>query len=383
VELAQLVHAALIDYPRYLDPETGRRCEVETVLAWLALQRRMMQRYPASITGLDFGRWQHRWVRDFFRGSEVRFRRSANAIMPNETVAVWGRKAGYELAASRRIQPLVTLEDGFIRSVGLGADLTRPLSWVQDDIGIYYDASAPSQLERILQESDFSPELLVRAAALRRAICEAGITKYNLGGKAWTRPPAKHVILVPGQVETDASIRYGASQVRSNIELLQSVRDAHPDSHIVYKAHPDVVAGFRNAGKDEHDARRWCDEIVTDVSLGQMLEGVNALHVLTSLSGFEALLRGIPVTSYGQPFYAGWGLTCDPMLTDAVRQRRTRRLTLDQLVAGALIVYPAYVSRTTNRFTTPERILLELGQWRKRPSTPAWKHLLARLFREP
>jgi capsular polysaccharide export protein len=54
--------------------------------------------------------------------------------------------------------------------------------------------------------------------------------------------------------------------------------------------------------------------------------------------------------------YAGWGLTHDLVpLT-----RRTRRLTFDQLVAGALILYPTYVSRTTGKFTTPERALDEL-----------------------
>jgi capsular polysaccharide export protein len=35
------------------------------------------------------------------------------------------------------------------------------------------------------------------------------------------------------------------------------------------------------------------------------------LHVNSSLAGFEALLRGKPVTVHGVPFYAGWGLTTD------------------------------------------------------------------------
>ncbi|TDV37326.1 capsular polysaccharide export protein [Paraburkholderia caballeronis] len=382
VPFAQLVHAALIDYPRYVDPETGRRCEVETLLAWLALQRRMMQRFAPEVACVGFGGWQRGWVRDFFRGSNVKFHSSGKGVARGQTVAVWGRKRGYEAALQCDPRPLVTLEDGFIRSVGLGADLTRPLSWVQDDLGIYYDARTPSRLERILAETAFPPELLARAAALRNAIREAGITKYNLDGDAWRRPPGRHVILVPGQVETDASIRHGAAGLRENIALLRAVREANPDSHIVYKPHPDVVAGLRDAGRSEDEAMRWCDEVVPRVSLRQMLDSVDAVHVLTSLAGFEALLRDVPVTTYGQPFYAGWGLTGDAMLTDAVRDRRTRRLTLDALVAGALILYPAYVSRTTGRFTTPERVLLELAAWRERPGVPAWRHWLARLFRE-
>ena len=88
---------------------------------------------------------------------------------------------------------------------------------------------------------------------------------------------------------------------------------------------------------------------------------VDELHTLTSLAGFEALLRGKTVVCYGQPFYSGWGLTSD-MIPVA---RRTRQLTLNELVAGALMLYPTYISRTTGRFTTPERALDELLAWRQ------------------
>ena len=47
VPLESLVHAALVDYPRYLDPETGRRCEVERLIEWMGVQRRA--RSPSGI----------------------------------------------------------------------------------------------------------------------------------------------------------------------------------------------------------------------------------------------------------------------------------------------------------------------------------------------
>jgi len=144
--------------------------------------------------------------------------------------------------------------------------------------------------------------------------------------------------------------------------LLQAVREAHPTAHVLYKPHPDVLAGLREKGEGEEEAKRWCDEVVTDVAMGELLSAVDEVHVLTSLAGFEALLRGKPVTCYGQPFYAGWGLTEDR----SAIARRTYRLTLDELVAGALILYPTYVSRTTGRFTTPERALDELLGWREK-----------------
>lgn len=66
-------------------------------------------------------------------------------------------------------------------------------------------------------------------------------------------------------------------------------------------------------------------------------------------------------TCYGRPFYAWRGLTDDRMPL----ARRTRRLTIDELAAGTLILYPTYVSLTTGRFTTPERALDELVEWRQ------------------
>lgn len=386
--LEQLVHAALVDYARYVDPETGRRCEVETVLAWLALQRRMRQRFPPELTALAFSRWKKPFVRDFFGGSAVRFVRRPRGVAPGAVLAVWGRKHDEALATRPAPAAIVRLEDGFIRSVGLGADFVRPLSWVQDDLGIYYDAAVPSRLESLLAGADFPPDLLARAAALRARICEAGITKYNLtGAQAWRRPAdGRRVILVPGQVETDASIRYGTSAIRRNLDLLRAVRAAEPHARVLYKPHPDVRAGLRLAGQGEADAARWCDEIVGEIPFHQLLDEVDEVHVLTSLAGFETLLRGKPVVTYGQPFYAGWGLTRDMALAGDVARRRSRRLTLDQLVAATLILYPSYVSRVTRRYTTPERALQELIEWRiqgmaARPFR--WRRWVARLLRKP
>ena len=44
----------------------------------------------------------------------------------------------------------------------------------------------------------------------------------------------------------------------------------------------------------------------------------------------------------------------------------------------ALILYPTYLSRATGRFTTPERAIDELQEWRERVTRPAgyWSRLL-------
>jgi capsular polysaccharide export protein len=186
-------------------------------------------------------------------------------------------------------------------------------------------------------------------------------------------------VLVAGQVEDDAAVTYGAPGLRTNMALLRAVRVLRPDAWLVYKPHPDVVARLRDAGDGESAARALCDEIVEDATMDLLLRDVTEVHVLTSLAGFEALLRGTRVVTWGCPFYAGWGLTEDrePLA------RRTRRRTLDELVAAALIEYPTYVSRVTNAFTTPERALEELDEWRAaggavRPSWArrAWRRML-------
>lgn len=365
VTLEQLVHAALVAYAHYRDPDSGEVCDAETVLAHLGLQRRQRARFEPQVHAAGFSPWKRPLVRRFVQGSRVHFVRRAEAAPAEATLLVWG--ATPVPAAAREV---VRLEDGFLRSVGLGADLVAPLSWVMDRRGIYYDASRPSDLELLLQHHEFDAALIARAASLRQRIVAGRLSKYNLGGGHWRRPAgAAQVILVPGQVETDAAIALGAPGIRSNLELLCAVRAERPDAYLVYKPHPDVVAGLRRGGAPAPELARLCDQIVTDCAIEELLEAVDEVHVLSSLAGFEALLRARSVVCHGQPFYAGWGLTQDRLPL----ARRTRRLALDELVAGVLLLYPTYVSRRSGRFTSAGRALDELIAWRDRArGSPSW-----------
>lgn len=363
--LPALTLAALADYPRYLDPETGLPCEPERLLDWMGLQRRQRERFAPQLQARGFSRWKRPLVRAFLAGSEVSFQ-PASAPLPASggAVVVWGRT---EVPPEVQ-RPVLRLEDGFLRSVGLGADLVRPLSWVVDTRGIYYDTRQPSGLTELLMDRTFDATLCDRAARLRQAILAAGVTKYNVGGARWCRPAAagsRPVVLVVGQVESDAALRYGAPGVCTNLALVQAARRARPDAWLVYKPHPDVVARLRAQGEGEDSAARHCDEVLPPVAMDALLGAVDAVHVMTSLAGFEALMRGTPVTVWGCPFYAGWGLTDDRQAQPAPR----RPLSLDALVAGVLILYPTYVSRTTGHFCSPEQALAELAAWRRQPAS--------------
>jgi capsular polysaccharide export protein len=377
--LADLVHGALIEGALYIDPHQHRPCTVEELVAAIGLQRRLGGSLPEPIEAFGFTPWKQRVLRRFLPVRRLRFRFPWQRPGPSAAlVAIWGRRAqpGLLRAVERRRLPLLHVEDGFLRSVGLGADLIDPISWVLDRRGIYYDASAPSDLEHQLAHGHWSKAQLERAARLRRRLVEGAITKYNLSAPPWSRPDGvRRVVLVVGQVESDASIRLGAPGLRGNLALLEAVRRAEPDAYLVYKPHPDVVAGLCREGEGETRAARCCDAVLVEASIQQLFTQIDALHVLTSIAGFEALLRGLEVHTWGLPFYAGWGLSHDRLRCE----RRGRVLELDALVHAALIDYPRYVSRHSGLFIEPEQAIEELLAWRAAPPQPL--SLSQRIFR--
>jgi capsular polysaccharide export protein len=373
---------------RYLDPFRNTLTAFEEVLAILADWRRTDEanRRIAVCVGMSF--WKRRRIAEFLRSSAgvPVFRRTAAGALaaarreseaPPRAIAGWASRLpeGLAEAAARQGVPLIRVEDGFIRSVGLGSDFLPPASLVLDSRGMYFDPRVRSDLNVLLCESEFAPALVARATRLAAQLVARGITKYNLAGrgpgiKAGTEagievPAGMRRILVPGQVEDDLSIRHGAGRVRTNLGLLAEVRSANPDAFILYKPHPDVAAGHRIGAVPEAEARRFADAVVRAQSTAALLARVDELHTMTSLAGFEALLRGRRVVVYGRPFYAGWGLTID-----LPPQDRGRRLTLAELVAGVLILYPRYLDPLTGLPCGPEVVIDRLDHpelWRPGP----------------
>jgi len=228
---------------------------------------------------------------------------------------------------------------------------------VLDDLGIYYDPIRPSRLEALIAQSPALPEIAhLRARRLISALCEADISKYNLDLEL-KRPPipaGQPVILVPGQVEDDASIRLGAGEITTNLGLLKATRAANPEAYIIYKPHPDVEAGLRpGIIENAADYANW---IADHAPIMPLIKMSGAVWTLTSLTGFEALLRGKAVTCLGTPFYAGWGLTDD----HSPCPRRREKPSLEGLVHATLIDYPLYLDPKTGNPCAPELLIQRL-----------------------
>lgn len=379
---AQLAAAALILAPVWFDPLRDRLCPVEEVVDQLEARARAFRDDRAGHVATGMRAWKRGAVQGFF-GAERPVRFVADPVRAAQVAAATGRRLiGWAGAVPDGFAGW-RIEDGLVRSRGLGAELVPPLSLVLDDLGIYYDPSRESRLERLIAAPP-PPGGLARAARLRAAIVAAGLTKYNLGGAdaraalaalRAARPDAP-VVLVPGQVEDDASIRLGAGAVRTNRALLAAARAAAPGAILVYKPHPDVEAGLRPGAVPE--AAALADLVADRADPGALLAQADRVWTITSGLGFEALLRGVPVTVLGAPFYAGWGLTDDRGPVPARRRPLPAGEALDRLVHAVLIAYPRCRDPLTGVPCPPELLVERLAEGHT-GRRPAHLRALARL----
>lgn len=344
----------------YASPFDGTPWDMLQAIEQLGDWRRLIERNRAFRAVYGVARWKRVSVDPLLwdgTGPVRHARRLIPGLTVGTPVVAWKSRTAPALLSAIEAAgaAIAELEDGFIRSVGLGANCVPPLSIIADRTGVYFDPNASSDLERLLECGELPPQWVERAGELRRTLVRAGISKYGQGEV--TAPPAVgpgRRILVTGQVEDDRSVLSGGANC-TNLELIAKARALEPDAWIVYKPHPDVEAGHRKGHVPDAEALRYADTIERQTPIGALIEQVDALHVITSLAGFEALLRGKAVTSHGQPFYAGWGLTRD---LGPPNPRRSRRRSLDELIAATLIGYPRYADPVT-RLPCPPEVLVQ------------------------
>lgn len=384
--LETLFYSAYIDYSRYVDPATKQSCDIDTAIDWLVTNRHWQARLEGNLTVYEFSRWKLPFVKAFVNLPRTSLfvkpkPRLKNLLHPDhfkvdyqQPLLVWGLSKRQQV--QKRLQskfaeqptsdrPVVyCMEDGFIRSNGLGATLLAPLSVVIDQQGIYYDATQPSDLETLLCRCDpLTPTQSARVQALQDKLLTQRVSKYNVGIEVgsnnqgaisehmqWmqkAKVTGKPRLLIVGQVEDDLSVQYCGSNIKTNRGLIERVRQDNPDAYLIYKPHPDVEAGLR-AGKVDAECLQQVQAVAHDTAMPDCLAFVDEVHTISSLTGFEALLRDLKVVCYGLPFYAGWGLTTDidtrlvPKADYLLRRKRQTELTLEQLLHCTLIDYPLY-----------------------------------------
>ena len=418
---AQLFAVAMILAPTWYDACRNRLCTFEETLDQLEAETRAFRQDRHGHVALGMRLWKRSRMQQVFgREKPVIFTRSpaaaiASARKTGRPLLIWASKEPTPPTGLPADLQTFRVEDGFLRSRGLGADLIAPLSLVTDDLGIYYDPTRESRLERLVTSPPPAGSI-ARAEALVTTITKRNLTKYNLGGTLPDLPPrdGRRRILVVGQVEDDASIKLGSPVVATNAALLAAARAANPDAVLVYKPHPDVEAGLRagkvapqtppqitsatlprtptaappppsgspSASMPRPDARLapapayapapastsaqtiaptppLADLVAVHADPLALIDACDEVWTMTSLLGFEALLRGKPVTTLGVPFYAGWGLTRDlgpvpdrrRFLPDGSRHQP---IPLMHLAHAALIGYPRYYDPVSRRPCPPE-----------------------------
>ncbi|MBE6430233.1 MULTISPECIES: capsular polysaccharide biosynthesis protein [Campylobacter] len=378
LSIEELFAGAYILYAKYIDAYTGQNTTLKRVLPQInTLKNARLNECKKQKFLFGFSVWKRKFMKPFL-GENLNYISvfSKNPLKSalkagldtNSLVYIWGKKEYLELQkwCDENSVNIIRVEDGFIRSVGLGSDLTRPYSLVFDDVGIYFDTTSPNRLENILNYHKFSSSELEAAKKLKDILIDSKISKYNDDKDGIiSSKNGKKIALVIGQVEDDASVRIGADGMK-NIELLEQAKLNSPNSHIIYKPHPDVVSGNRIGLVDIDQALKYCDEVLEGVSMPTLLDLADEIHTMTSTSGLEAILRGKRVICYGRPFWAGWGLSDDKK----PQPRRYRSLSSDELVAGAYLLYPKYVHPINLKPCNASDLILALQEQRAKLQKP-------------
>ena len=257
----------------------------------------------------------------------------------------WGRKKSGLKAISlahKRETSFVLLEDGFIRSLDLGVNNSPSFSLVEDNIGIYYDATSPSTLENILNTYDFisDKELVQKAKEAIEMIIKNNISKYNHApnlSDGYFKNKNKRVLVI-AQTAGDSSLEYGMIDNYSTEEMIEASLSENPNAEVYVKIHPDVLSGKKKSDINIEDLKNKCKIIEENINPISLLKHFDKVYTKTSQMGFEALLVGCECVCFGMPFYAGWGFTSDK----SICERRKRKLFIEEVFAGAYILYTRY-----------------------------------------
>ncbi|MBF7044466.1 capsular polysaccharide export protein, LipB/KpsS family, partial [Campylobacter volucris] len=247
-------------------------------------------------------------------------------------------------------QPFI-IEDGFIRSLGIGLTKEEALSITLSGDTAYYDCKKISNFEKCLNSNEiFSDKNISDAKKAISFITNNFISKYN-DAKFLYQTIGKHnsKVLVIDQRFGDASVEYGgASKEDFDIMLNDAVND-NPKSDIIIKRHPDAVKANKGSyfSDDYIENYQNKDRLILidyDVHPHELIMMCDKIYVVTSGLGFEALMYNKEVLCYGIPYYSGWGITIDKKKLS----RRSKKRNLYEIFYVAYIKYSRYYSPKLN-----------------------------------
>lgn len=141
--------------------------------------------------------------------------------------------------------------------------------------------------------------------------------------------------------------------------LSDAIRE-NKNSEILFKIHPDTLE-TKAAIKISKELLDQVTILSNPINPIALIQQIDVIYVATSQMGFEGLLCGKEVHTYGMPFYAGWGLTIDKMHCN----RRLRKLTLDELFYITYIKYTHYINHFTGNEDSLENTLKYLVNLKK------------------
>lgn len=268
----------------------------------------------------------------------------------NQDVHVWSYKDPYWLSALSHTNNcrVCRVEDGFLRSVGLGAQRIKPLSIIiERDTDLYFHSSRSSSLHVLLRSltADQKKQFHDQGDKLKRLLVERNLSKYNFKATGDVFEVGENSVLVLGQVERDESIRRGPDPYVTCEQLVELAMHENPGATIYFKPHPEVHRGI--AEPYSAPFRRFPElrEFPQTVAMFSYADAFKRIYTISSLAGFEMLLRGANVTTLGGPWYSGWGLTDDRN----VYREEIEDLTPECLLWAAYGEYPTYFTNEIER----------------------------------
>lgn len=200
-------------------------------------------------------------------------------------VAVWGERPSAQCPIKLARQagiPILRLEDGFTRSLGLGVNGVPPLAMVMDDLGIYYDARTPSRLEKLIQAAAVNPYQENEAQRAIAMMVNHDLSKYNHAPPFSARVSGKEVVLVIDQTFGDISVALGGANEQQFSAMLASACREHPRAEIWVKTHPDVLSGKKRGYFNALPINARIKLFTEDVSPQSLLRHVTTVYTVTS-----------------------------------------------------------------------------------------------------